>query len=587
MNNLKRILSYLKNEMGLILVSLIMALITSISALFLPILIGNAIDNITQLNSGVMTNQECMSSVIHNLAMGGVLVIITAASVQAMNMINNKTTYRVVQRIRNEVMEKLQKLPLAYLDMHSNGDIVSRITTDVEQFADGLLLGFSQVFTGIVTIVGTLILMLAINIRVALLVLVLTPLSFVVAKFISSHTYSMFKKQSETRGEQTALIDEMLGNEKVVKSFGHEAEILDRFDEINERLKDCSLKAVFYSSLTNPCTRFVNAAIYAVVALAGTFSVIGGTLTVGMLSTLLCYANQYTKPFNEITGVITELQNALACAGRIFELLDETEENNSRVLLQDESKDISNIRGRVEIKNVDFAYTSDKPLIDNLNLVVEPGWNVAIVGPTGCGKTTLINLLMRFYDVVSGDIAIDGASIRSMTRHELREHFGMVLQETWIKNDTVLENIRIGKPEATLEEVIAAAKEVKAHDFIKRLPNGYDTVLSEDGSGLSAGQKQLLCIARVMLMQPPMLILDEATSNIDTRTEMIISRAFDKLMQNRTSFVVAHRLSTIVNADLILVMKDGHVIETGNHRTLLEQGGFYAKLYNSQYAVAE
>lgn len=587
MNNLKRILKYLRSEIGMMSLSLIMALITSVAALFLPILIGNAIDCILKLAQTTISKKECIHGVIDNLLNGLILVFVTAGSTQLMSMINNRVTYRVVKRIRNEIMEKIQKLPLSYLDVHSNGDIASRITTDVEQFADGLLLGFSQVFTGIVTIIGTLILMLTINIRVALLVLILTPLSFVVAKFISSHTYDMFKRQSETRGEQTALIDEILGNEKVVKSFGHENMALEQFDEINERLKDCSLKAVFYSSLTNPCTRFVNSAIYAVVALAGSFAVLGGSLSVGMLSTLLCYANQYTKPFNEITGVITELQNALACASRIFELLDEKEESNSKVLNDSTVFESENIKGLVELKDVDFSYVSDRPLIENLNLRVEPGWNVAIVGPTGCGKTTLINLLMRFYETDAGDILIDGKSVRDMTRHELRGHFGMVLQDTWIKNDSVLENIRIGRPDATREEVIAAAKEVKAHDFIKRLPNGYDTVLSEDGSGLSAGQKQLLCIARVMLMQPPMLILDEATSNIDTRTEMIISKAFDTLMQNRTSFVVAHRLSTIINADMILVMKDGHVIEQGNHSTLLKQGGFYCQLYNSQYVVVE
>ena len=428
--------------------------------------------------------------------------------------------------------------------------------------------------------------MLLINVRVALLVLVLTPMSFFVARFISKHTYDMFKLQSETRAEQTALIDEMIGNAKVVKSFCHEDESLETFDEINERLKDCSLKAVFYSSLTNPCTRFVNAVVYAVVALAGGFSVFTGTLTVGMLSTLLCYANQYTKPFNEITGVITELQNAIACADRIFAFLDEETEKDSRVLDSIQPENSPNIEGHVLMENVEFAYNPENPLIENLNLDVLPGQNVAIVGPTGCGKTTLINLLMRFYDIKAGKIFIDGKEIRDMRRHELRSKFGMVLQDTWIKEASVLDNILIGKKGATREEAIEAAKAVHAHSFIKRLPQGYDTILDEDGSGLSTGQKQLLCIARVMLMQPPMLILDEATSNIDTRTELMISRAFNKLMENRTSFVVAHRLSTIKNADIILVMKDGHIIEQGDHNSLIKQDGFYKQLYFSQYQQA-
>ncbi len=493
-----------------------------------------------------------------------------------MNVINNKVTYQVVRDIRNEAFLKIHSLPLSYLDTHPSGEIVSRMVSDVEQFADGLLLGFSQVFTGLVTIIGTLIFMFVINFKVAILVVVLTPLS----KFISEHTYHMFGLQSQTRGEQTALIDEMLGNEKVVKSFSHEDEALEDFDEINDRLRKCSLKAVFYSSLTNPCTRFVNSVVYAVVALVGGMTVVGGKLTIGMLTTLLSYANQYTKPFNEISGVITEFQNALACGERIFALLDEKVEPE---VLTEEKSDIKATEGAVSFKNVYFSYVEDKPLIEDFSIDVKPGQNVAIVGPTGCGKTTLINLLMRFYEIKSGSIEIDGVDTKSMDYHMLRSKFGMVLQETWIKNGTVADNIRIGKDDATIEEVIAAAKKVHAHNFIKRLPKGYDTVLNEDGEGLSAGQKQLLCIARVMLNQPPMLILDEATSNIDTRTELIISRAFNELMQDRTSFVVAHRLSTIKNADIIIVMKDGHILEHGAHEELLAKGGFYRELYMSQY----
>jgi ATP-binding cassette subfamily B protein len=554
---------------------------SAISALFIPIMIGRAIDVLAYFD--IEEKAKVLEIIELMLFQTGVAVIISALCQQLMSIINNKVTYHVVKDVRNEAFAKIQKLPLKYLDSRPAGEIVSNMISDVEQFADGMLLGFSQFFTGIITIIGTLVLMLSINVKVALLVLVLTPMSFFVAKFISKHTYDMFKRQSETRAEQTALIDEIIGNEKVVKSFCHEKESLEGFDSINERLKECSLKAVFYSSLTNPCTRFVNAVVYAVVALAGGLSVWTGALTVGMLSTLLCYANQYTKPFNEITGVITELQNAIACADRIFAFLDEKTEKDSKVLEKTDSLSETRIEGNVIMKNVEFAYNPENPLIENLNLEVMPGQNVAIVGPTGCGKTTLINLLMRFYDTLDGQIIIDGKEIKDMRRHELRSKFGMVLQDTWIKEGTVLENILIGKKDATKEEAIEAAKAVHAHSFIKRLPKGYDTVLDEDGNGLSAGQKQLLCIARVMLMQPPMLILDEATSNIDTRTELIISRAFNKLMENRTSFVVAHRLSTIKNADIILVMKDGHIIEQGNHDSLIKQGGFYKQLYMSQY----
>lgn len=588
MKNIGRIFKYLKRNIWLMGLSMIFAATSAVSALFIPFFIGDAIDNIallmTEDNSIIAESvSPAMQGIIIDLVITAALVIASAVSLQLMSIINNKVTYKVVKDIRAEAFAKIQTLPLKYLDRHPTGEVVSKIITDVEQFADGLLLGFSQFFTSVITIVGTLVLMLTINVKVALLVLVLTPMSFFVAKFISKHTYDMFKAQSETRAEQTALIDEIIGNEKVVKSFCHEDKALEQFDEINNRLKDCSLKAVFYSSLTNPCTRFVNAVVYAVVALAGGFSVVSGGLSIGMLSTLLCYANQYTKPFNEITGVITELQNALACADRIFEFLDEDIEKESRVLGADTFDREKKVEGLVEMRDVAFSYVPDKPLIEGLNLNVLPGQNVAIVGPTGCGKTTLINLLMRFYDVTGGTIKIDGTELREMSRHELRSKFGMVLQETWIKEGTVLENILIGKKGATREEAINAAKEVHAHSFIKRLPQGYDTVLEEDGGGLSVGQKQLLCIARVMLMQPSMLILDEATSNIDTRTELIISRAFNKLMEERTSFVVAHRLSTIKNADIILVMKDGHIIEQGNHESLLAKGGFYKELYMSQY----
>lgn len=590
MKRFGRILKYLKRNIWLMGLSIVFAAVSAISALFIPFFIGNAIDSIAKLVNEDLSHcvdsiSPAMQEVLSALLITATLVIVSAVCLQLMSVINNKVTYKVVRDIRNEAFAKIQTLPLSFLDRHPTGEIVSEVITDVEQFADGLLLGFSQFFTSVITIVGTLVLMLTINVKVALLVLVLTPMSFFVAKFISSRTYNMFKEQSETRAEQTALIDEIIGNEKVVKSFCQEDEALSRFDEINDRLKVCSLKAVFYSSLTNPCTRFVNAVVYAVVTLAGGFSVIAGGLSIGMLSTLLAYANQYTKPFNEITGVITELQNALACADRIFAFLDETIEKDTKVLEATEAEK-KDVKGVVDIENVSFSYVPDKPLIENLNLKVLPGQNIAIVGPTGCGKTTLINLLMRFYDVTGGKISIDGVGVSEMTRHELRNKFGMVLQETWIKEGTVLDNILIGKPNATREEAIAAAKEVKAHNFIKRLPNGYDTVLDENGGGLSVGQKQLLCIARVMLMQPDMLILDEATSNIDTRTEIMISKAFYKLMQDRTSFVVAHRLSTIKNADVILVMKDGHIIEQGNHQQLLEKGGFYKELYMSQYAAS-
>lgn len=594
MKTIKRTLRYLKNKVFLMALSMLLALVSAASALLIPVLIGTAIDIIPDIlreNDPYYLLQYTSNTISQwdkfELCLIGVVILIlfSAVSGQLMNIINNKVTYRVVGEIRNEAFAQIQKLPLSYLDTHPTGTVVSNIITDVEQFSDGLLLGFSQFFTGVVTIIGTLVMMLMINAKVALLVLILTPMSFLVARFISKHTYDMFKLQSEKRAVQTGIIEEMIGNEKVVKSFCMEEKVLADFDEVNDELRKVSLKAVFFSSLTNPCTRFVNAVVYAVVALAGGLLGVGGAMSVGMLSTMLCYANQYTKPFNEITGVITELQNAIACADRIFAFLDEKVEDNTKVLDEEEVAE-AKTEGRVVISDVAFAYSEDKPLIDDLDLEVEPGQSVAIVGPTGCGKTTLINLLMRFYDVNNGTISVDGVDIRKMTRHALREKYGMVLQDTWIKNGTVLENILIGKPDASREEVIEAAKAVHAHGFIKRLPEGYDTVLGEGGGELSAGQKQLLCIARVMLMQPSILILDEATSNIDTRTELLISRAFDKLMKDRTSFVVAHRLSTIENADVILVMKDGHIIEKGNHRSLLEQGGFYKELYMSQYGVS-
>ncbi|MCR5799982.1 MAG: ABC transporter ATP-binding protein/permease [Lachnospiraceae bacterium] len=588
MKTIKRIMRYLKNNIWLAFLSMLLALVSAVSALFIPVIIGNAIDTIGLLDDPdfIVTGSVFpIQSIIISLGFAAALVFTSALCQQMMSIINNKVTYRVVGNIREEMFAKLQKMPLSYLDTHPTGEIVSKMINDAEQLADGLLLGFSNFFTGVVTILGTIVLMLLLNWKVALLVICLTPLSFLVAKFISKHTYDMFKIQNETKAEQTGYIDEMIGNEKVVKSFGREEEAIKEFDEINKRLRECSLKAVFYSSLTNPSTRFVNACVYAAVALSGGLLAINGALSVGMLTTMLCYANQYTKPFNEITGVITELQNALSCGARIFEFLDEKTETDSKVLDNSVENTERDMEEHVVISNVSFSYTPEKPLIENFDLDVKPGQSVAIVGPTGCGKTTFINLLMRFYEINEGKIEIGGEDIRDMKRHDLRRRFGMVLQDTWIKNGTVLENILIGKADATREEAVNAAKAVHAHGFIKRLSNGYDTVLSDNGGDLSAGQKQLICIARVMLMQPDMLILDEATSNIDTRTEILISRAFDELMKDRTSFVVAHRLSTIVNADVILVMKDGHIIEKGKHEELLKKGGFYRDLYMSQYSA--
>jgi ATP-binding cassette subfamily B protein len=508
------------------------------------------------------------------------VIAATAAAQWIMNVCNNKMTFRIVQDIRNEAFRRIEILPLKYIDGHSYGEVVSRVIADVDQFADGLLMGFTQFFTGVITILGTLGFMLSVNVGITGVVVLITPLSFIVAAFIAKKTYTMFRVQSETRGEQTALIEEMIGNQKVVQAFSHEDEALKEFDEINDRLGKCSLKAIFYSSITNPSTRFVNNLVYAGVAVTGALFAIKGGISVGQLSCFLTYANQYTKPFNEISGVVTELQNAIACAARIFALIEEEPQ-------VPESKDalvLQNVEGRVDLEHVEFSYVPDKKLITDFNLSVKPGQRVAIVGPTGCGKTTVINLLMRFYDVLSGKICVDGADIRNVTRSSLRDNYGMVLQETWLKAGTIRDNITMGKPEATQEEVIAAAKASHAHSFIKRLPNGYDTVIGEDGGNLSQGQKQLLCITRVMLCLPPMLILDEATSSIDTRTEIKIQQAFATMMKGRTSFIVAHRLSTIREADVILVMKDGNIIEQGNHETLLAQNGFYATLYNSQFA---
>ena len=555
------------------ILSLILAFVSVVLTLYIPVLTGDAIDYI------IGKGQVDFDTIMQILKKMVVVISITAVAQWLMNVCNNKVTYRVVQDIRTEAFAKLERLPLKYLDAHSYGEIVSRVIADVDQFADGLLMGFTQFFTGVITIFGTLVFMLSVNVKIALVVIFLTPLSFVVAGFIAKRTFSMFKLQSETRGEQTAYIEEMIGNQKVVQAFERQEETMEHFDEINNRLEKCSLKAIFYSSTVNPSTRFINALVYAGVGVAGALTAIAGGISVGRLSCFLSYANQYTKPFNEISGVVTELQNALACAARVFELIEEEPEvpdDENAIVLKD-------VDGTVALEHVCFSYNPEKKLIEDFNLQVKPGQRVAIVGPTGCGKTTLINLLMRFYDVNSGVISVSGHPIENITRESLRSNYGMVLQETWLKQGTVRENLLMGKPDATEEEMIAAAKAAHAHGFIKRLPKGYDTVIGEDGGSLSQGQKQLLCITRIMLSLPPMLILDEATSSIDTRTEMRIQNAFATMMKGRTSFIVAHRLSTIQEADIILVMKDGHIIEQGNHETLLAQGGFYATLYNSQF----
>ena len=577
---MKKVLVYLKPYWPLVLISVLLAAVTVVLTLYVPVLIGRAIDGI------VGPGRVDFSGILPLLMRVGVIVAITALVQWLANTINNRITYQVVRDVRDQAFRRLQILPLSYIDSHPVGDIVSQVITDVDQFADGLLLGFSQLFSGVVTILGTLGFMVSIRPGIAAVVVLLTPLSFVVARYIATHTNSFFRQQSETRGEQTAYIDEMLGNQKVVKAFGREKKSLNQFDEINERLEKSSLKAIFYSSLTNPCTRFVNNVVYAGVALSGALVCVAtagsaAPFTVGSLSALLSYANQYTKPFNEISGVVTELQNALVCASRIFTLIAEPPQTSDAP----DARTLSDIEGLVDIEKVAFAYTPDKPLIENLNLHVKPGQRIAIVGPTGCGKTTLINLLMRFYDVDRGTISVEGTDIRRITRRSLRGSYGMVLQETWLKSGTIRENLTLGKPDATEEEIIAACKAAHAHSFIKRLPEGYDTLIGEDGGQLSQGQKQLLCIARIMLCLPPMLILDEATSSIDTRTEIRIQKAFNTMMQGRTTFIVAHRLSTIREADVILVMRDGHIVEQGNHDTLLKRNGFYANLYNSQFSM--
>lgn len=569
-----KVLKRIKRYWLYLAISIIMAGITVASTLYVPILVGRVVDNIIGPQNVLFDN------ILTILTQMGIVIGITAISQWVMNICNNKITYHVTRDIRDEAIEKIERLPLSYIDAHSYGEIVSRVIADVDQFADGLLMGFTQFFSGVLTIVGTLAFMLSINVLITLIVVVITPLSFFVASFIAKRTYSMFKLQSEARGEQTALIDEMIGGQKVVQAYAHEAEALEKFDEINEKLQKYSLKAIFFSSITNPSTRFVNSIVYAGVAVGGAVSAINGGITVGQLSSFLSYANQYTKPFNEISGVVTELQNAIACAARVFELIEEKPEIPEPA----GAVDIGNVDGTVKLENVAFSYVPDKKLIENFNLDVKQGQRIAIVGPTGCGKTTLINLLMRFYDVNSGSIKVSGTDIREMTRRSLRAGIGMVLQDTWLKAGTIKENIIMGKPDATDEEIIAAAKASYADGFIRRLPNGYDTVIGEDGGNLSQGQKQLLCITRVMLCKPPMLILDEATSSIDTRTEMKIQDAFAKLMEGRTSFIVAHRLSTIQSADVILVMKDGKIIEQGNHEGLLAKKGFYYNLYQSQYA---
>lgn len=580
---IKAVLSYIGNYKILLFVSLVMAMATVVLTLYLPILFGDAIDLIV---GGGLTRLDRIFSIIVE---AGVVAGITALLQWVMTTINYRISYNVVRDIRNDALRRIERLPLSFLDAHPTGDIVSRVIADADQFSDGLLLGFTQIFTGIATILGTLVFMIKINVFTALIVVVLTPLSLFVARFISKHTYNMFKLQSETRAEQTSLINEMIGGMEVVKAYGREEKVVDDFDEINERIEKASLKAIFFSSITNPATRFVNNIVYALVGLVGAFQVINAGISVGGLTAFLAYANQYTKPFNDISGIITELQNAIACAGRLLELINEEVEVKDGEIELGESKqtvDNSGLKGEigdVELDNVSFSYVKDRKLIEGLNLSVKKGQRIAIVGPTGCGKTTIINLLMRFYDVDSGSIRLENADIRDIKRHSLRKSYGMVLQETWLRQGTIRDNIVMGKPDATDEEVVAAAKAAHSHSFISKLKDGYNTVIDEDGSGLSKGQMQLLCITRVMLLLPPMLILDEATSSIDTRTEIKIQKAFNRLMEGRTSFIVAHRLSTIKEADIILVMKAGSIIEQGNHEELLEKKGFYAELYNSQF----
>ena len=570
-----KVLKYIKKYSAWVILSLLLAAMTVALTLYIPILTGDAVDLIVDKG---MVDLPGILAIMKKIA---IVMILTAVGQWVMNTCNNYITYHVVKDIREDAFHKLERLPLKYLDTRAYGDIVSRVIADVDTFADGLLMGFTQLFSGVLTILGTLGFMLVTNVPITLVVVCITPVSFLVAKFIATRTYSMFKLQSETRGEQTSLIEEMIGNQKIVKTFSREEAVKEQFREINGRLEKCSLKAIFFSSLTNPCTRFVNSLVYAGVGIFGAFVAIKGGISVGQLSCFLSYANQYTKPFNEISGVVTELQNAIVCASRIFELIEE----EAQIPDREDARVLKDAKGNVALENVHFQYVPEKKLIQDFNLTVKPGQRVAIVGPTGCGKTTVINLLMRFYDVDQGCIKVEGTDIRDITRGSLRTSYGMVLQDTWLRSGTIRDNIRMGKPEASEEEVIRAAKAAHAHSFIRRLPQGYDTVITEDGGGLSQGQKQLLCIARVMLCLPPMLILDEATSSIDTRTELKIQNAFNTMMEGRTSFIVAHRLSTIREADIILVMKDGNIIEQGSHEQLLAQNGFYAQLYNSQFAV--
>ncbi len=574
MDALRQVLRYIRRYWLMVGFSLVLAALTVVLTLYVPILTGNAVDLLVGKDA---VNFAGVFSIMKKI---GIAMVITAVAQWLMNTCNNHITYHVVKDIREDAFHRLGQLPLKYLDAHAYGDIVSRVVADVDTFADGLLMGFTQLFTGVLTIGGTLIFMLVTNVPIALVVVCITPVSFLVARFIATRTFSMFKLQSETRGEQTSLIEEMIGNQKIVKTFSREKAVREQFAGINGRLEKCSLKAIFFSSITNPATRFVNSLVYAGVGIFGAFVAIRGGISVGQLSCFLSYANQYTKPFNEISGVVTELQNALACAARIFALIDE----EPQVPDKEGARVLTDAQGNVALEKVHFSYVPDRKLIEDFNLNVKPGQRVAIVGPTGCGKTTVINLLMRFYDVDSGAIKVDDTDIRDITRGSLRTSYGMVLQETWLRAGTIRDNIRMGRPEATEEEVVQAAKEAHAHSFIKRLPKGYDTVITEDGGSLSQGQKQLLCIARVMLCLPPMLILDEATSSIDTRTELKIQNAFARMMEGRTSFIVAHRLSTIREADIILVMRDGNIIEQGNHEMLLARNGFYATLYNSQFA---
>ena len=572
---LKKVLHYIRPYWFLVGLSILLAAVTVAASLYIPILTGDAVDLI------VGPGNVEFAGIVKILVRIGVIIGIAALSQWVMSLINNRITYRVVRDIRNKAFQKIQILPLKYIDGRPTGEVVSRVIADVDQFADGLLMGFTQLFTGVITILGTLCFMLSVNVVITAVVVVITPVSLVVAAFIAKRTYDMFRLQSQVRGEQTGFVEEMVGSQKVVQAFGREKASLEQFDEINERLRKCSLRAIFFSSITNPSTRFVNSLVYTGVGIVGALSVVNGNLSVGQLSAFLSYANQYTKPFNEISGVVTELQNALACAGRVFELIEEPAQIPDKA----DARVLGEAQGSVSVEDVAFSYREDQSLIENFNLEVKPGQRVALVGPTGCGKTTVINLLMRFYDVKGGSIQVDGTDIRDITRHSLRRNYGMVLQETWLKRGTIRENIAYGKPDATLEEIVEAAKAAHAHSFIKRLPQGYDTVIGEDGGSISQGQKQLLCIARVMLCLPPVLILDEATSSIDTRTEIRVQKAFARMMEGRTSFIVAHRLSTIREADVILVMKAGHIVEQGRHEELLKKNGFYAEIYNSQFAV--